>query len=368
MAAPTDYFVDPSLSSDTGDGTVGTPWGRASAGTVIQYALDTGITRDATNGDRINIKSGTDEVLAATVSLATYGTPSVGAPLVFQGYTSAQGDLGVGGIDCNSSTMFASTAIDNIYLKDLHIHNSGSATLVAIDTGCSAINCEFNNTSGRGLDIDEGLVVENCYLHDIGEWGIFTNGDAMIRNNYFKNDGTNDFVRAIMLGSPGSIAIHNIISIDGGSIGIYASSGQCSILFNSVLSSSGTGEGIRANTHSDSVQGNLVEGFSGAGGDGISFGSSTHCRGFDWNAVYNNTTAYGTPEWIHSGGTDNETLGASPFAKSGSDTFANRFVYFAPVDTGNVIGGLPNGQDKGAVQGAGGTTTKLILTRPRRVM
>jgi hypothetical protein len=36
---------------------------------------------------------------------------------------------------------------------------------------------------------------------------------------------------------------------------------------------------------------------------------------------------------------DNESLGATPFAKSGSDTFANRFVYFAPADTGNVYGG-----------------------------
>jgi len=71
------------------------------------------------------------------------------------------------------------------------------------------------------------------------------------------------------------------------------------------------------------------------------------------NALYNNTTHYTLNDAISIG--DNEELGASPFAKSGADTFANRFTYFAPVDTGNVIGGAyPSGAnlDKGAVQAA----------------
>ena len=65
---------------------------------------------------------------------------------------------------------------------------------------------------------------------------------------------------------------------------------------------------------------------------------------------------------------DNENLpvGVSPFDKNGSDTFANRFTFFAPVDTGNVRGGsYPSGSriDKGAVQHAdpaGGGSTNLL--------
>ena len=64
---------------------------------------------------------------------------------------------------------------------------------------------------------------------------------------------------------------------------------------------------------------------------------------------------------------DNETLSATPFDKSGSDTFANRYTYFAPVDTGNVRGGAyPSAarRDKGAVQhvdptGGGGSANLL---------
>ena len=88
--ALTNYFVDPAAGSDdTGDGSIGTPWAS------VQHALDS-ITRDATNGDQVNIKSGTADVLAATLDLTTYGTPTATAPLVLRGYTSAANDGGVG--------------------------------------------------------------------------------------------------------------------------------------------------------------------------------------------------------------------------------------------------------------------------------
>lgn len=59
-----------------------------------------------------------------------------------------------------------------------------------------------------------------------------------------------------------------------------------------------------------------------------------------------------------------EVLSQSPFAKVGDDTWENRFVYFAPVDTGNVWGGayVGNGNlDLGAVQSAGGPAAVLDL-------
>ena len=55
----TNYYVDPGSGSDvTGTGTVGSPWAS------VQHALDN-ITRDATNGDQINIKAGTADVLSS---------------------------------------------------------------------------------------------------------------------------------------------------------------------------------------------------------------------------------------------------------------------------------------------------------------
>ena len=51
------------------DGTTSKPW------RSIQGALDL-ITRDATNGDQINIKAGTEQVLAASLVLTRYGAPA----------------------------------------------------------------------------------------------------------------------------------------------------------------------------------------------------------------------------------------------------------------------------------------------------
>ena len=77
----TDYFVDPSLDIDYGSGTIGDPFGD------LQYALDT-VTRNATDGDRFNIKSGTDEVITGgNLSLALYGAPNEQTVLIFRGYT-----------------------------------------------------------------------------------------------------------------------------------------------------------------------------------------------------------------------------------------------------------------------------------------
>ena len=55
-----------------GSGSSGDPWAD------LQYALDND-PRDSTNGDRFNIKAGTDETLAEKISLSTYGASGVAA-------------------------------------------------------------------------------------------------------------------------------------------------------------------------------------------------------------------------------------------------------------------------------------------------
>ena len=64
---------------------------------TVQGALDL-TTRNATDGDRINVKAGTADTLNATLSYTTYGTPVSGAILIIQGYTSTAGDGGIGEI------------------------------------------------------------------------------------------------------------------------------------------------------------------------------------------------------------------------------------------------------------------------------
>jgi hypothetical protein len=111
-----------------------------------------------------------------------------------------------------------------------------------------------------------------------------------------------------------------------------------------ILSSAGTGQGIIVVGSSDYrpvIINNLVEGFSGAGGIGISTSILTDRQlpMVSFNGCYNNTTNYSHSSDYHLSQTDNEALGASPFAKNGVDSFANRFNFFEPVAGGNVIGG-----------------------------
>ena len=335
MGALSETYVDPNIAAASGAGTVGDPYGD------IQHALDT-MTRDGTNGDRLNIKAGTDEILAAALTLATYGTPAASAPLIIQGYTTAEGDGGIGGISGNASVGVYTASTSYLQWRDLHLHNTGSVDILTLGGfGQIILNVELDTTTGDGIqgNTPRGLISE-CHFHNIAGAGINHTGESGLRivGNYFKN-GTNDCTAAIILCRM-DMASRNIISVDGVSDGIRAETYFGEISYNSIFSAAGTGQGIDLSAMSgvDGIaHSNLVEGFSGSGG--VGFKSTSDLNFYAKNAAFNNATDYSvTGDVFHDLG-DNEALSASPFAKSGSDTFANRKTYFAPVDTGNVFGG-----------------------------
>ncbi|MBK9219293.1 MAG: hypothetical protein IPL70_13265 [Uliginosibacterium sp.] len=165
MAAPSQYYVDYGAGNDTtGNGTSGTPW------KTIQTAVNT-VTRDATNGDQININAGTAQVLAAALSLTTYGAPGATSPLILRGYTASSGDGGVGEIDCNGTSMFASSSLRYIVLSDLKIHNFGNNNGVYLSsyTENYAVNCEIYK--GASSPTSKTLVylayVIGCHWHGL---------------------------------------------------------------------------------------------------------------------------------------------------------------------------------------------------------
>jgi hypothetical protein len=55
-----DIYVDPSINANTGTGTIGDPYGD------LQYAITS--TTQGTSGDQFNIKSGTAEVMAGSLT------------------------------------------------------------------------------------------------------------------------------------------------------------------------------------------------------------------------------------------------------------------------------------------------------------
>jgi hypothetical protein len=306
------------------------------------------MTQDSTNGDRLNVKVGADEVATASINLTIYGSPTEQAPFILQGYTSAAADLGVAGIDGNNGAydVLGFGGISYVHVLDIHLHNSQQRGLTAAHY-CTAARLEVNDVGDGaydGINLGSSACVTRCNVHDVNDRGIDI-ASGIVYGNYLKNDGTRDMLCAIRCTGIG-VVLNNIISIDGATDGIDVRQGGVAI-GNSILSSSGTGSGITlgaTNSTIASITNNIVEGFSGVGGVGIDpSASGTVLQLYGSNAAYNNTTNYASvgSHVINNTG-DNESLSESGFTKSGADTFANRFTYFAPVDTGNVqTGGFP---------------------------
>jgi hypothetical protein len=377
MGTPSQYYVDPSGGSDaTGDGAIGNPW------QTVQHALDT-ITRDSTHGDQINVRDTADDVLSGTLDLTSYGSASAAAPLVFRGYTSAAKDGGKGGMSGGGGGFpIWSSSQSYVYFIDMHLHNVGAASIVEFLSGGGnyqgILNCEVDNGTGSyaiNLSTDRAVCINN-HVHNFGGVGIFVDGDdTKVCDNYLAN-GANDFSYAIHLSGYGTAVLRNIISVDGAAYGIYTDGiVNCLVAHNSVRGGGSTGAGFyvsNSNAFQQTLTNNVVAGFSGAGGAGIRLANSS--RQYPWyagNACWNNATNYadvGDEDELLA--EDNEELASHPFDESGSDTFANRFTYFAP--TSAVQGtAWPSGcrLDKGAVQHAdpaGGSA--IIIPRPRRVM
>ena len=330
--AITDLYVDPSIAADSGAGTIGDPYGD------LEYCIEQ--ENWVAGGIRVNIKAGTDEVLAASLETALADTtsstawvPTETGPLIFQGYTSASQDGGVGGISGGGSLSVINTStLDYIAFIDMHLHNAGAANVVTVDNFCTFTRCEINNTSGAGIVCGISCRVFDCHIHDIGASGV--SGSAVIERCLLETGPTNDFTNAIY--SPSSVR-RCLIKVTGAGNGMQvfdaASVSHCSI-----YSDGGTGSGIYCLNSAmvGSVVNNLVEGFSGSGGYGIEFhATNSSIRYWGGNSVYNCATAIGTPEFAldYIGG--NETLAASPFTSASTGDFS-------PVDTGSVKeGALP---------------------------
>lgn len=364
--AYTEYYVDPGAGNDTtGDGSVIAPW------QTVQKALNT-ITRNSTNGDRINVKAGTADVLSATLSAATYGTPATQARLVIQGYTSTAGDGGIGEISGGGTySVWNDTSKDYIIFADLHVHSSGSNPVLRFDDDCSVIRCEVDNTTNSGIVMDNHGTVVGCHIHNCGAHGITHNYyNGTIEGNALF-DGTNTFSYGIYVQN-NTFVTRNIIYLTGNGSGVWWYSNGGILTHNSILSSGGSGKGVVTADRAYMMYNNVVEGFSGAGGCGFDFGYADDPAFFIGNVSYNNTTHFDSNTytlWTD----DNQTAGSSPFAKSGSATFANRLAYFAPADVADMRTGafLGNGVlSKGAVQyvvagGGGGSSFTGIRAASR---
>lgn len=332
----TSYYVDPSINANSGAGTVGDPYGD------LQYALDT-ITRNATTGDRINIKAGTAEVLTATLDVSTYGTPIFGAGLAFVGYTTAEGDGGIGEIDGDATySIWNLTSVEGITFCDLTVGNCGSGVVLAFDRFCSVKNCKVHTTTGNGITGQAGL--QRAWLDNIGGVGI---GSSTYAYDCLFTNGTNKFSAA---STSGALA-RCCFKLDSTSHAVDLSTSRIATLNHCSFYTTGTGQAIKLRPiYAYIIEACLIEGFS----TGIDYSTTTDktTSAHNYCAFYDNTTDADSAEFSDLA-VGNEFLGANLFDLSGSITsFADRLTYFNPVDQGNVYTGMPGGLVKGAVQPA----------------
>lgn len=315
--AITDYYVDPAINANSGTGTIGDPFGD------LQYGLDT-VTRNSTDGDRFNVKAGTSEVLGSALSLATYGTPAVGAPLVIQGYTSTQGDGGIGEISAGGSnvSIYDNTGIASLYFVDMKMGNCGNARILRMAGPSHLVNCEIHTTTNaEAVRITSASSVVHCRFHTLGTIGLVLQGGGSLYSCYFSGDYS---AGAVYFQNAGT-AWGNIFSLTSGGRGIVLDSagGNTVVLNNSFYAVSGTGIGLRFDGTTIIVPlfaNNIFTGFSGAGGSAVTGGATRKILISANNAYYNNTTNKTSTVILYDLG--DVTLTNAPFTNAAGGDFS----------------------------------------------
>lgn len=365
--AYSNYYVDPGAGNDTtGDGAIGTPW------KTVQHALDT-ITRNATDGDRINVKAGTADTLGAALSLATYGTPGLVTPLTIQGYTSVAGDGGIGEINgAGSYGIISTTAV--VMFADMKLGNCGSTAVLVIGNYSQVHNCEIHTSSGFAIDPGTHVQIIGNWFHDItAATTVDANSSTAI---CFNNFNVAAKTTVVALGSSYMSAfVGNTIYVAGADtsvIGVHIVSYGTLVIFNTIISSNAnTGRGIYAQYGNGFIANNIIQGWSGAGGDGLEMAAPTGST-LAANAYYNNTapeTDNTTAKW-HYVAKAATALGATPFidAANGDFDINGTIVGVTEAAYPTAYRGLASTSPKadvGAVQAGAGSSGGVNMPRVR---
>lgn len=323
MAIPVEKYVDQDIGTDTGDGSVGDPYG------TLQYAL----TQNAPANPGFRFLVDGSGTLGANLTLG--GAPASPAqPVIIEGVDDAVVIDGAGLYGVLSAGAYNYTC-----LKNLTLTNGGTGYMVRLGSWGMIEDCEIHDHAGTHamyLGSNSGAI--NCYIHDVSSIGVFMSSVPGVCHRNRVEDGTKKLTTAaIYFGSNGGVASENVVSVSGACDGIslrYNGSARS----NSIYSNGGTGQGISetlVNSAWANVSNNLIEGFSGVGGIAIANGATGYIHVCAGNAFYDCTATIANSDRILVGNTDNETLSASPFVDAANGDFT-------PVDTGNVKdGALP---------------------------
>jgi hypothetical protein len=297
----------------------------------LQGAFDL-LTRNAADGNQVNLKAGTAHVNDAALDLDEViagGALGGAAPLIVRGYTAAANDGGIGEIDCNGVTTWAAATYDYVMLVDLYIHGNLNVSMMRLRNNCLVYHCEVYNGGGAVdsyIELESYGAVINCYVHGLNTGtGIVIAGQGLILGNYVVQ-GTS--MACGIASGVGSI-MHNIILASlAAAVGIYQTNGSfgLNVIGNIIYNTeAGTGSGIllgnAAAEWGGVVANNIICGFSGVGGNAIENTADMHCVGY--NAFWNNTANYELTDQTYVDLTANDVaLGADPFTDAANGDFS----------------------------------------------
>ena len=220
MGSPTHFYVDPTVASDGGDGSLASPWTRAD-GQVEQYAMDTG-TLDTTHGVQINIKSGTRHTTLNATRWSSGWSPQPHYHITFRGYTSSandggRADLDWGGtsstvfspnenycefIDCDlkdwangTTTPSAYTLFTNCSFESSISSSSGVIAASPTTSATTYVNCRFDLTNANngsdnscGITLSAGRLI-GCYVKTDARTAVrFNNSNGFISDCVINHD------------------------------------------------------------------------------------------------------------------------------------------------------------------------------------
>jgi hypothetical protein len=288
----------------------------------LQGAFDL-ITRNATDGDQINLKAGTTQVNVTTLTLDEYGTPTYTTPLVIRGYTGIANDSGIGVIDCGGVTMWASS-YNYMILADLQIHTFGDNNGIVLGS-CLLYHCEIHKgaSSPTSKYLVKAYSVRGCYLHNLGTTGTALNSCSSTEYNYIDVESGASSA-AITYGGTTSWSYNIIVLHQAGQVGLVC--GENGRLVGNIVYNfaAGTQYGLTASDSAVSVitvvTDNILVGFSGVGGKGIAAGYSPGVIGH--NAFYNCTARYSGTHWGIDLSANDVILAADPFVSAVTGDFS----------------------------------------------
>lgn len=293
----------------------------------------------SSGGIRINVNDEGSIVLTESFDITTafLNSNSIGSNNRFhvQGYTSTANDGGRGDISGGGSfSIINQTAQDFVAFQDCKLHNSGSARLVQLDDDCGVINCELTDCAATCVEMDGRSTIVGNYFHDIDGVALNFQSGLCYRNRFIDDGASNDFTGAIQVTAAGACVLENIIWLDTvGAYGINYDTGSIvngNSVFQNTLGTNGGIENRSASSRAISVSNNIVEGFDGVNGIGISVATTSQAVMLAGNAVFDCTDEYvGDDNGQAIISFDNEVLSASAFTDGANDDFT-------PVDTGGV--------------------------------